>query len=192
MPTVLEKSQIFTLIDSMDEAIYKTIFTTIYSSGLRIQEAIKLKVSDIDSKRMQIHIRESKNGFARNAILSEKNLELLRTYIKTHPLSKQGKWNPEDYIFCISSKEKPICSKTLRNILKHSLEKLKITQKITVHSLRHSFASHLLEEGVSIFTIKELLGHKSISSTAVYLHVVDTRKIGGKSPFDSGIGGIQL
>ena len=114
----------------------------------------------------------------------------MRNYIKTHPLFRLKKWEPKDYIFCISSKTKPICSKTLRNVLNQAVKKLKINKKVTPHSIRHSFASHLLEEGVSIFTIKELLGHRSISSTAVYLHVVDARKIGGKSPFDTG--GIQI
>ena len=192
LPSVLEKSQIFAIIDSINDLLYKTILTTIYSSGLRIQEAINLKIADIDSKRMQIHIRESKNGSARNAILSEKNLELLRNYLRMHPLYKQRNWKAEDYIFCISSREKPICSKTLRNVLNETVKKLKITKKVTVHTMRHSFATHLLEEGVSIFTIKELLGHSSITSTMVYLHVVDTRKIGGKSPFDTAIGGIDI
>ena len=179
------------LINSIEEPIYRAIFITIYSSGLRIQEALNLRISDIDSKKMQLHIRESKSGSSRKAILSEKNLNLLRNYIKIHPLSKLGKWNQDDYIFCISSREKSICSRTLRNALNKAVEKLKITKKITVHTLRHSFASHLLEEGVSIFTIKELLGHRSISSTAIYLHVIDARKIGGKSPFDTDIGGIK-
>lgn len=186
---MLEKSQILALIDAIDEPVYKAIFTTIYSSGLRIQEAINLKISDIDSKQMQIHIRESKSGSSRNAILSEKNLELLRNYIKIHPLSKAGKWKPEDYIFCVSSREKPICTKTIRTVLNQAVKKLKITKNVTVHTLRHSFATHLLEDNVNIFAIKELLGHRSISSTAVYLHVVDARKIGGKSPFDTEIGG---
>ena len=185
LPVVLEKSQIIALIDSIENPVYKAVFTTMYSSGLRIQEAINLRISDIDSKQMQIHIRESKSGSARNAILSEKNLNLLRNYIKTHPLFRLKKWEPKDYIFCISSKTKPICSKTLRNVLNQAVKKLKINKKVTPHSI-----SHLLEEGVSIFTIKELLGHRSISSTAVYLHVVDARKIGGKSPFDTG--GIQI
>lgn len=192
LPSVLEKSQIIALIDSIDDLLYKTILTTIYSSGLRIQEALNLKISDIDSKRMQIHIRESKNGSARNAILSEKNLVLLRHYLKVHPLSKLKKWEAEDYIFSISSREKPICSKSLRSVFNQAVIKLKIIKKVTVHTLRHSFATHLLEEGVSIFVIKELLGHRSISSTVVYLHVVDTRKLGGKSPFDTPIGGIDI
>jgi len=192
LPSVLEKSQIIELIDSIDELIYKTILTTIYSSGLRIQEAITLKISDIDSKRMQIHIRESKNGSARNAILSEKNLEALRNYLKLHPLSKLKKWESEDYIFCIASRGKPICSKTLRNVFNQAVKKVKIMKKVTVHTLRHAFATHLMEEGVNIFVIKELLGHRSISSTAVYLHVVDTRKLGGKSPFDTAIRGIEI
>jgi len=192
LPSVLEKSQIIALIGSIDDILYKTILTTIYSSGLRIQEALNLKISDIDSKRMQIHIRESKNGSARNAILSEKNLVLLRHYLKVHPLSKLKKWEAEDYIFSISSREKPICSKSLRSVFNQAVIKLKIIKKVTVHTLRHSFATHLLEEGVSIFVIKELLGHRSISSTVVYLHVVDTRKLGGKSPFDTAIGGIDI
>lgn len=192
LPTVLEKSQVIEIINSIDDLVYKTILTTIYSSGLRIQEAINLRISDIDSKRMQIYVRESKSGSARNAILSEKNLTLLRKYLKSHPLNKLGRWKPEEYIFCTSSRDKSVCSKTIRNALNEAVKKLNISKKITVHTLRHSFATHLLEEGVSIFAIKELLGHRSILSTTVYLHVVDTRILGGKSPLDTAIGGIKL
>lgn len=192
LPSVLEKSQIIELIDSIDNPIYKAILTTIYSSGLRIQEALNLKISDIDSKLMQIHIRESKNGSARNAILSKNNLGELRKYLITHPLAKGKKWASEDYIFCISRSEKPVCSKALRNTLNQAVIKLKITKKVTVHTFRHSFATHLLEEGTSIFTIKELLGHSAISSTFVYLHIADIRKLGGTSPFDTPTGGASI
>jgi integrase/recombinase XerD len=185
LPVVLEKKEQIAVLEQVENILYRTMLTTIYSSGLRIQEAINLRISDINSKRMQIYIRESKNGHARYAILSEKNLELLRTYLELHPLKKQGKWQGEDYLFCSKSREKPVCIKTLRGELKKAVSKLGITKKITVHSLRHGFATHSLEEGTDIYTIKKLLGHRSISSTCVYLHILDERYFGGKSPFDS-------
>lgn len=88
--------------------------------------------------------------------------------------------------------DKSICSKTIRNALNEAVKKLNTTKKITIHSLRHAFATHMLEEGVSIFAIKELLGHRCLLSTTVYLHVVDARILGGKSPFDTAIGGVKL
>ncbi len=185
LPTVLEKSEIKKILETIEDITCRAIFTTIYSSGLRIQEAINLKISDIDKTRMQINIRESKNGYSRYAILSQRNLTVLREYLIEHPLKKLGKWDPEDYMFCISKRTSPVCSRTVRKSLNNAVEKLKVSKKITVHSLRHSFAVHLLEQGTDIFTIKTLLGHRSITSTCVYLQVVDMRIFGGKSPLDS-------
>jgi len=190
LPVVLEKTEILNILDSIDDILCKTIFTTMYSGGLRINEVLNLKISDIDSKRMQICIRESKSGRERRAILSEKNLELLRELLKNHPVASPKKWDSEDYIFCLSSRDKHICSKSVRLNLIQTLQKLNIRKNTSTHVFRHSFATHLLEDGVSIFTIKELLGHKSISSTCVYLHVIDARKIGGKSPLDISDGGV--
>jgi integrase/recombinase XerD len=185
LPSILEKSETIELIECIGNALYRTILMTIYSSGLRIHEAINLRISDIDPKRMQIYIRESKSGSGRYAILSEKNLEYLREYLRRHPLRKEGKWQPEQYLFCTSSREKAVSMKSVRYALKDILEKRCIQKKITVHSLRHGFAVHSLEEGSDIFKVKELLGHSSIVSTCHYLKLVDARKFGSKSPLDT-------
>lgn len=185
LPTILEKQETLELLEKVDNIIYKAMLTTIYSSGLRISEAINLRISDIDPKRMQIYIRESKSGIARYAILAEKNLEILREYLRTHSLRKQGKWKPDDYLFCSFSRSKSICMRSLRNALKEAVEKKQIDRKVTVHTFRHEFAVHSLEEGADIFKIKKLLGHKSIMSTCYYLNLIDIRKFGGKSPFDT-------
>jgi site-specific recombinase XerD len=185
LPAILEKSETIELIGCIGNIIFRAILMTIYSSGLRIQEAINLKISDIDPKRMQIYIRESKSGSGRYAILSEKNLEYLREYLKRHPLSKNGKWKPEDYLFCTSTRKKPVCKRAVREALKYVLEQRFITKKITVHSLRHGFAVHSLEDGMDVFHVKELLGHNSIVSTCQYLKLVDARRFGGKSPLDT-------
>lgn len=185
LPSILEKIETIEMIESIDNSLHRTMLMTIYSSGLRIQEAINLKISDIDPKRMQIYIRESKSGSGRYAILSEKNLNYLREYLRLHPLRKQGRWQSEDYLFCTSSREKSVCMKSLRNYLKEALAKKQITKRITVHSLRHCFAVHSLEEGSDIYRIKELLGHSSIVSTCLYLQLVDSRRFGGKSPLDT-------
>jgi site-specific recombinase XerD len=185
LPAILEKTETIEMIGDIGNILYRTMLMTIYSSGLRIQEAINLKISDIDPKRMQIYIRESKSGTGRYAILSEKNLDYLRDYLSLHPLRKHGKWQAEDYLFCTTSREKTVCMKSLRNCLKEALEVKKITKNITVHSLRHGFAVHSLEEGSDIYRIKELLGHSSIVSTCLYLRLVDSRRFGGKSPLDT-------
>lgn len=137
LPSVLEKTETMDMIESIGNRLYRTMLMTIYSSGLRIKEAINLKISDIDPKRMQIYIRESKSGTARYVILSEKNLENLREYLRIHTLRKYGKCLPEDYLFCASSREKPVSMKSLRKALKEALEMRLITKNITVHSLRH-------------------------------------------------------
>lgn len=185
LPSVLEKTETIDLIESITNTLYRTMLMTIYSSGLRIQEAINLRISDIDPKRMQIYIRQCKSGIARYAILSEKNLQYLREYLRNHPLRKNGKWQSEQYLFCTSSREKPVSMKSVRGALKKALEMRIIAKRITVHSLRHGFAVHSLEDGLDIFRIKELLGHSSIISTCLYLRLVDSRKFGGKSPLDT-------
>ncbi len=185
LPAILEKTETIELIGCLGNTVYRAILMTIYSSGLRIQEAVNIRISDIDPQRMQIYIRQSKNGSGRYAILSEKNLEYLREYLRTHPLRKEGRWQSEDYLFCTSARTRPVSKKSVREAFKDILEKRIIEKRITVHSLRHGFAVHSLEEGMDIFRIKELLGHSSIVSTCQYLKLVDARRFGGKSPLDT-------
>jgi len=185
LPVAYSKSEIQKIIQSTNDILFRTIFSTIYSSGLRIEEALNLKLSDIDSKRMQIHIRQSKSGSARFAILSNTNYELLKKYYNSCWKKKFENWNKEDYLFCTNNKTKHITSKTVRTEFKKTIAKCSINKPAKIHALRHSFSIHLLETGTDLFTIKELLGHKSISSTCVYLRLVDLQSLGTKSPLDN-------
>ncbi len=185
LPVAYSQSEIKKIIQSTNDILFKTIFSTIYSSGLRIEEALNLKLSDIDANKMQLHIRQSKSGSARFAILSTNNYELLKKYYNEYWKKKFKNWNKEDYLFCTNNKTKHITSRTVRAELKKTIEKSRIKKPSKIHGLRHSFPVHLLETGTDLFTIKELLGHKSISSTCIYLQLVDLQSLGTKSPLDN-------
>jgi site-specific recombinase XerD len=170
LPAVLSRTETIEFIKLMDNEMYRIILYTMYSSGLRIGEAVSLKVKNIDSKRMQIYIEKSKSGRARYAILSEKNLSILRRYILKRKKRYLYSFEPDDFLFPSNRIEgSHISKKTMKNNITKIVQKHGIKKRITSHTLRHCFASHLLESGVDIFCIKELLGHSSIQSTNVYL-----------------------
>ena len=177
LPAVLSREEVRRLLDSTDNLKYKTILTTIYSSGLRVSEACRLKIKDIDSQNMQIFIRQAKGNKDRYTILSQKNLLLLREY-----------WincgRPKTWLFPGENPGEHLTPESIRAYFKSVCNTAGITKKITVHTLRHCFATHSLEAGISIFSIKELLGHASISSTCRYLHLVRPDALGIKSPLD--------
>ncbi|WP_371362247.1 IS91 family transposase ISTha3 [Sporomusa rhizae] len=181
LPEILSREEIDVLLDAAINLKHKAILATVYGGGLRISEVVRLKVKDIDSKTMQIFIRESKGNKDRRTLLSEKNLMILREYWKNC-----GK--PMDWLF---PGEKPGAHMTVtavRNFLKRVCKAAKITKPVTIHMLRHCFATHLLESGVNLFIIKILLGHSSISSTSRYLHLVNQNAFNIKSPLDLPIG----
>ncbi|MBW2183111.1 MAG: site-specific integrase [Deltaproteobacteria bacterium] len=177
IPVVLDREDIDLLIDAADNLKYQTILTLIYSSGLRISEAASLKVSDIDSKRMQILVRNSKGAKDRYTILSKKALLLLRQYWL--------QYRPNHWLFPGKIKERHLTYKSIDLVFRKLKEKAGIAKNATVHSLRHSFATHLLEDGVDLHHIQLLLGHCYPSTTTVYLRVrrVDLQNI--SSPLDS-------
>jgi integrase/recombinase XerD len=177
LPVVLSKKEVKKILESTDNLKYKAILSTIYSSGLRISELLRLKVKDIDSGNMQIFIRKSKGNKDRYTTLSKTNLQLLRTYWQ-----RCGK--PNDYLFPGQRENTPLTPSSIRQNLKQSILKTGISKKITVHTFRHAFATHLLEAGVNIFAIKVLLGHSSISSTCRYLHLVRMDAFEIKNPLD--------
>jgi integrase/recombinase XerD len=184
IPVCLSINELKKLLENTHDILYKTIFSTIYSSGLRISEVVNIRFSDIDPERNIIHIRKSKSGRARNAILSDKNLIMLRKYYKKYWRKNHGKYGKEDYIFCTYTRNKPITTKSIRTNLKISTERSKINKELTPHSLRHSYAVHMLEAGASLLDVKNALGHKSILSTCIYLQLADPKKLWHKSPFD--------
>lgn len=176
LPVILSSEEIIDLLNAAVNIKHKAILSVIYSAGLRATEAAQLKISDIDSKRMQIRIVNSKGAKDRYTILSEKTLHILREYWK--------EYRPQDWLFPSRYIEDHICYKGISFIF-HKYKKIAgITKPVSVHSLRHSFATHLLENGVDLHHIQLLLGHSSPKTTTVYLHVrrTDLQKI--VSPFD--------
>jgi len=155
---------------------YRAILSTIYAAGLRVSEAAHLKVSDIDSGNMRILVRQSKGHKDRCTILSQNNLLLLRQY-----------WNscrPIDWLFPGMPDTKPIAVRTIQSVFKQSLSAAGLGQNASVHSLRHSFATHLLNQGDDILQIKHLLGHADIQTTSLYLHLTHAQVLGLTSPLD--------
>jgi len=188
LPAILSKEEVISFIESMQNEMYKIILYTMYSSGLRIGEAVALKVKDIDSKRMQIYVARSKNGFARYAILSQKNLRLLRDYVRIWKKKYRYNFMLEDYLFPSRHlKGQHISAKTIKNRISELAKKNSFNKRITSHSLRHAFGTHLYESGVDIFQIKELMGHNSIRSTNMYVHLASISKMKVKSPFDQEV-----
>ena len=135
----------------------------IYSAGLRISEVVKLKPEDIDSKRMLIYIKEAKGRKDRYTMLSDKALQTLREYWK--------EYRPKKWLFSGQDKERHITTRTVGKIFSNVCRAVKILKSVSVHSLRHSFATHLLESGIDLRYIQEILGHKSSKTTEIYTHV---------------------
>ncbi len=176
LPIIFSTEEVSKLIGVIENIKHKALLSLIYSAGLRTSEAAQLKISNIDSSRMQIRIENSKGAKDRYTILSEKTLQILREYWKTY--------KPEDWLFPGQYGKSHISYKGISLIFNKYKKQAGITKSATVHSLRHSFATHLLENGADLHHIQLLLGHSSPITTTVYLHVrrVDLQKI--PSPFD--------
>jgi len=177
LPEVLDESEIQSILSLSRNLRYKMLYTLIYSSGLRISEVLKLKLSDIDITRMQIHIRSTKNDKDRYSILSEKAIYLLKHYI--------NRYQPVSYLFFVlKDKNKQMPKRHCQQIFKDLARAANIKKNVHVHTLRHSFATHLLEHDTNIFYIMKLLGHSSITSTLIYLHLQNFTTLGLHSPLD--------
>ncbi|WP_189032920.1 tyrosine-type recombinase/integrase [Paenibacillus albidus] len=163
---------------------HKAILTTVYSAGLRVSEVAHLQMTDIHSENMRLLVRQSKGGKDRYSILSNHNLLLLREYWKTY--------RPHHWLFPGIPDTKPISVRTIQSVFKHSLLAAGISKEVSVHTLRHCFATHLLNRGASILQIKELLGHADIQTTSMYLHLTHAQVLGLKSPLDLPLGGGEL
>jgi site-specific recombinase XerD len=166
LPTVLSEDEVAKLIKSATSAYHRVIITTLYATGMRRSELARLKVEDIDSERMVIHVRQGKGGKDRDVTLSPRLLEVLRDY---------WKWRkPQVYLFPSLLRprpDKPITSKTIWYAVREAARRAGIKKKITPHTLRHSWATHLLERGTDLKTIQVLLGHVDLEATTIYLHL---------------------
>jgi site-specific recombinase XerD len=176
LPQLLTQHEIIQLLDNTPNPMYRALFMTIYGSGLRVSEAVNIKVCDIDSEKMRIFIRQGKGGRDRYATLSQKALDELRIYWKTK--------RPTDFLFLTRENTNPT-PRSVNDAFHASMARAEIKKKATIHTLRHCFATHLLENDINLFHIKKLLGHLSIRSTAWYLHFADNAAFQVVSPLDS-------
>lgn len=181
LPVVLSVEEINRLLDATKDLKYKAMFATMYSSGMRVSEVIHLHYDDISRTNMQIHIRDTKNRMDRYTILSERNLEILTEYWFCN-----GK--PREILFPNKFTGQYLTVSALEQVMRRAVADAGLSSKATPHCLRHSFATHLMEQGVEQRNIQALLGHRDPKSTEVYLHVSNKALMGIRSPFDRKAG----
>ena len=177
LPNVLSKEEIKLIVNAHGNLKHKTMLSLIYSCGLRRSELLNLTIQDVDSKRGLVLIKQAKGKKDRIAPLSEKILELLREYYKAY--------KPKQWLFEGQSGKGPYDEASLAAVLKQALLKVAITKPVTLHWLRHSYATHLLEAGTDLRYIQEILGHSSSRTTEIYTHVSNKSLLKIESPFDT-------
>ncbi|WP_229517405.1 tyrosine-type recombinase/integrase [Paraburkholderia terrae] len=176
LPVVLSLEEITTFFDSIPSLKHRTILMVAYAAGLRVSEVVHLKVTDIDSKRMVIRVNQGKNRKDRYVMLSPRLLEVLRTY-----------WHdahPRDWLFPGDIPGHPITRTAVARICALARQRSGITKPVTPHSLRHAFATHLLETGTDVRRIQLLMGHRSLATTSRYLRIATSTVCATASPFD--------
>jgi len=162
LAVILSKEEVRSVFAGTRNLKHLALLMTIYSGGLRVSEASHLKVSDIDSQRMTIRVR-GKGDKDRYTILGNNALAILRTYWKVY--------RPQDWLFPSRNPKEPICVSTIQKVFRQSILQAGIKKRATPHTLRHCFATHLLESGYELYYIQRLMGHSSLKTTSVYLHV---------------------
>ena len=183
LPVILNRTELKQLFSAPNLLKQRIVLTLIYSAGLRGQEVINLKISDIDFERMTIHIRESKYKKDRIVPLSPTMAIGLKKYLEAE--------KPHIWLFNGKEPDGRYSVRGLAWVMRENLKKTSITKNVNLHSLRHSYATHLLEEGINIVSLKELLGHAEITTTMIYLHVAQCELIKPHSPLDTLYGRLQ-
>lgn len=180
LPIVLSQEEAVALLNSAKNLYHRAMLMTLYSTGMRRAELCKLKVEDIDSKRMIVHIRQGKGGKDRDVPLSPILLETLREY---------WRWmRPRTYLFpgtvnCRRA-DKPITSKVIWEACVEAAKNAGIAKRVSPHLLRHSFATHLMENGADLPTVQALLGHTDLKPTSIYLHLSERHLKAAGTPLD--------
>jgi len=179
-PAIMSKDEIVRFFSVIDNLRDRTIFETVYGAGLRVSEIAHLRIQDIDSKQMRIFVHQGKGCKDRFTLLSQRNLTILREYWKQYRPN-----HPEGYLFYARSRDKHILtSRSVQNAFNKYKAMAHLPESYTVHTLRHCFATHLLESGADVCQIKELLGHTFIQTTAFYLHLSNMNE-SIQSPLDT-------
>jgi len=176
LPNVLSFQETIRILGALKNEKHKTILYLIYSAGLRVGEVVRLKPQDIDSERLLIHVVQGKGRKDRYTVLSEISLEQLRKYYKLY--------KPEKWLFPGQDENEFITERTVQRVFENACRIAKINKKVSVHSLRHSFATHLLEGGIDLRYIQELLGHANSRTTEIYTHVTQKSITNITSPLD--------
>jgi integrase/recombinase XerD len=177
LPLILSREEVKALLQAPGDLRHRTLLAILYGCGLRVSELTELKVGDIDSARNVLRVRRGKGRKERQTLLPGKLLELLRCYWRHR--------RPTDWLFPSTDSTRPISPKAVYLICRKAARTAGISKPIHPHSLRHAFATHLLEAGVNLRTIQILLGHANLETTARYLHVADVAVRSTASPLDS-------
>ena len=176
LPVILSQEEVVRFFAAVPNVKHRVILMTLYATGLRISEALRLRLVDIDSSRMVVRVEQGKGRKDRYTMLSPVLLAILREYWKIS--------RPKTWLFQHRYLDKPLTTNTMRQIVRLAREKAGIKKNVRTHDMRHAFATHLLEKGVNIRIIQTLLGHSSLRSTEIYTHVSRTFLQDTKSPID--------
>ena len=182
IPTVLSVDEMTLLLQAASAPKYKAAFATAYGAGLRVSEVVALKVGDIDSKRMLLRVERGKGGKDRHAMLSPPLLELLRAWWRQG--RRRNLLLPGGWLFPGRNPVEPLSARQLCRVVCAAAQAAGINKRVSPHTLRHSFATHLLEQGVDIRVIQTLLGHAKLDTTALYTRVANTTIRAVTSPLD--------
>ena len=178
LPDVLNEEEVLKIFKTVPNLKHRTMLMLAYASGLRVSELVRLRIEDIDGRRGLIHIRDAKGKKDRFTLFPESLREQLLTYWKTYQLGTSG------WLFPGDTTSKHLAARSIQAVLKRAIKASSITKPVSMHTLRHSFATHLLEHGTDLRYIQALLGHQSVRTTEVYTHV-STKELGQiRSPLD--------
>lgn len=176
LPVILSPLEVRRLLDQIPNIKHRTLLAVGYATGLRVSEVLHLRVSDIDRQRMTVRVEQGKRRKDRYVMLSPKLLEQLQDYTK--------QYRPESWLFPGGRPGQPLSREVASRVFRRALQRAGLNKPATFHSLRHAFATHLLENGASIRTVQVLLGHRSLTSTQLYTHVSPHYLTQTQSPFD--------
>ena len=176
LPEILSQQEVLRILNSTENLKHRAILFLVYSAGLRVGEVVRLKVNDIDEERMLIHVKQGKGKKDRYTVLSKTALQEIEIYKK--------KYGPEEWLFQGGNDVGHLTERSAQKVFEKACFNAKINKDVSIHSLRHSFATHLLEGGTDLRYIQELLGHSSSKTTEIYTHVTEKSIANIQSPLD--------